>query len=156
MVIMGIDPGLINSGYGLIQTENFNMTYITSGHISTSGDLFAKINTIYKEIYLIAKKYQPQIVSIERIFVREDKPNPDSIIKLAQARGAIISAITNLNIPIYEYSANQIKKTVMGSGHADKKQIAYMVAQHLKVTGTFQKDAADALAISICHHFNNF
>ena len=151
---MGIDPGLISTGYGIIEGVQLRLSYIVSGCIETEGDFFTKINTIFTEIHIIAQKYQPDLVSIERIFMRPDRPNPQSIIKLAQARGAIISAITSLKIPIYEYSANQIKKTVVGKGHADKKQVMYMVKQHLKLQTQPKKDANDALAIAICHCFN--
>lgn len=93
-------------------------------------------------------------VVIERVFMRPDRPNPDAAIKLGHARGAIISAAGGLNLPIVDYTANQIKKAVVGRGHASKEQVSFMVQQLLKLNKAPQEDAGDALAGAICHAYH--
>jgi len=155
MRILGIDPGSRVTGFGIIEANKLKFNYITSGCIRTTGNLFEKISTIYQEVYLIAQKYQVDVAVIERVFMRPDRPNPDAAIKLGHARGAIISAIGILKIPMVEYSPNQIKKTVVGQGHAQKNQVGFMVKELLKLSKQPQEDAADALAGAICHAYHN-
>lgn len=156
MKILGIDPGSRITGFGVIEANKLKLNYITSGCIKTKGDLCEKIITIFEEVNLLAQKYQPDAVAVERVFMRPDRPNPDAAIKLGHARGAIISAIGILKIPIFEYSPNQIKKTVVGNGHAKKDQVGFMVMQLLKLSKNPQEDAADALAGAICHAYHQF
>ena len=156
MKILGIDPGSRITGFGVIEANKLKLNYITSGCIRTQGDLCEKIITIFEEVNLLAQKYQPDAVAVERVFMRPDRPNPDAAIKLGHARGAIISAVGILKIPIFEYSPNQIKKTVVGNGHAKKDQVGFMVTQILKLSKNPQEDAADALAGAICHAYHRF
>lgn len=154
MKILGIDPGSRITGFGLISTNKFKFNYIASGCIRTEGELTQRITTIFMGIDEIVKKHQPDIVVIERAFMRPDRPNPDAAIKLGHARGAIISAAGVNNIVMVEYSPNQIKKAVVGKGHADKNQVLFMVCELLKLNQPPQADAADALAGAICHAYH--
>ena len=155
MNILGIDPGSRITGFGLIKANKLKFTYITSGCIRTQGDLNDRVITIYSSIKEILEKHQVDIVVIERVFMRPDRPNPDAAIKLGHARGAVIAAAGGQDLPIVDYSPNQIKKTVVGKGHASKEQISFMVQQLLKLNKAPQPDAADALAGAICHAYHS-
>jgi crossover junction endodeoxyribonuclease RuvC len=152
--ILGIDPGSNTTGFGVIIADRLKFTYIASGCIKTKGSLTDKITTIFNSVHEIITQHQPDIVVIERAFMRPDRPNPDAAIKLGHARGAIISAAGMSNIAMVEYSPNQIKKTLTGKGHADKKQVSFMVCETLKLSTAPQSDAADALAGAICHGYH--
>jgi len=154
MNILGIDPGSRITGFGLITVNKLKFTYISSGCIRTQGDLNDRVVTIYSGIKEILEKHQVDIVVIERVFMRPDRPNPDAAIKLGHARGAVITAVGG-QLPIVDYSPNQIKKTVVGKGHASKEQVSFMVQQLLKLNKAPQADAADALAGAICHAYHS-
>ena len=153
MNILGIDPGSRITGFGIITANKLKFTYINSGCIRTQGDLNDRVVTIYSGIKEILKKHQIDIVVVERVFMRPDRPNPDAAIKLGHARGAVISAAGGL--PIVDYSPNQIKKTLVGKGHASKEQVSFMVQELLKLNKAPQADAADALAGAICHAYHS-
>ncbi|SFV82438.1 Crossover junction endodeoxyribonuclease RuvC [hydrothermal vent metagenome] len=155
MKILGVDPGSRVTGFGLIEANKLNFTYIASGCIRTKGKLTDRITTIFIEIDQIVKQYQPDVVVIERAFMRPDRPNPDAAIKLGHARGAIISAAGMNGITMVEYSPNQIKKAMVGKGHATKDQVSYMVQESLKLNKAPQEDAADALAGAMCHAYHS-
>ena len=155
MNILGIDPGSRITGFGLIKANKLKFTYINSGCIRTQGDLNDRVITIYSSIKEILEKHQVDIVVIERVFMRPDRPNPDAAIKLGHARGAVIVAAGVQDLPIVDYSPNQIKKTVVGKGHASKEQVSFMVQQLLKLNKAPQADAADALAGAICHAYHS-
>ena len=154
MNILGIDPGSRITGFGLITVDKLKFTYISSGCIRTQGDLNDRVVTIYSGIKEILEKHKVDIVVIERVFMRPDRPNPDAAIKLGHARGAVIAAVGG-RLPIVDYSPNQIKKTVVGKGHASKEQVSFMVQQLLKLNKAPQADAADALAGAICHAYHS-
>ncbi|MEO1939769.1 crossover junction endodeoxyribonuclease RuvC [Candidatus Thioglobus sp.] len=154
MKILGVDPGSRVTGFGLIEAQKLKFNYIASGCIRTKGELTDRITTIFVEIDQLVKQYQPDVVVIERAFMRPDRPNPDAAIKLGHARGAIISAAGVNSIAMVEYSPNQIKKAVVGKGHASKDQVSYMVQESLKLNKAPQEDAADALAGAICHAYH--
>lgn len=154
MKILGIDPGSRVTGFGLIETNKLKFNYLSSGCIRTQGTLPERITTIFLEIEQIIQKYQPDVVVIERAFMRPDRPNPDAAIKLGHARGAIISAAGSNHTAMVEYSPNQIKKVVVGKGHAAKEQVSFMVQALLKLNEAPQADAADALAGAICHAYH--
>jgi crossover junction endodeoxyribonuclease RuvC len=154
MKILGIDPGSRVTGFGLIETNKLKFNYLSSGCIRTQGTLPERITTIFVEIEQIIQKYQPDVVVIERAFMRPDRPNPDAAIKLGHARGAIISAAGSNHAAMVEYSPNQIKKAVVGKGHATKEQVSFMVQELLKLNKAPQADAADALAGAICHAYH--
>lgn len=154
MKILGVDPGSRITGFGLIDADKLKFNYVASGCIRTQGELTDRITTIFIEIDQIVKQYQPDVVVIERAFMRPDRPNPDAAIKLGHARGAIISAVGVNGISMVEYSPNQIKKSVVGKGHAAKDQVLYMVQKSLRLNKVPQSDAADALAGAICHAYH--
>ncbi len=154
MKILGVDPGSRITGFGIIEVDKLKFTYVGSGCIRTKGELTERITMIFEGISEVVEKYQPDIVVIERAFMRPDRPNPDAAIKLGHARGAIISAIGSHGIKMAEYSPNQIKKAVVGKGHAGKDQVGYMVCETLKLNKSPQEDAADALAGAICHAYH--
>jgi crossover junction endodeoxyribonuclease RuvC len=149
--ILGIDPGLRVTGYGVIYQEKQNFQYTTSGAIRTTKQdlaLAVRIKSIVDGITEVIDKFKPSVVAIEKVFVNT---NPQSTLLLGQARGAAIAAIVAKEINIYEYTALQIKKSVVGNGHADKIQVQTMVQRLLKLPSLPGPDSADALACAICH-----
>lgn len=151
MIVLGIDPGLRNTGFGVInELENKEAVYLTSGVIKTDSgsSLSERIKTILEGLQHIIHEYKPDLASIEKVFVNV---NPQSTLMLGQARGACISACVLANIPVFEYTALQVKQSVVGYGHAEKEQIQKMVVHFLKLTGVPQSDAADALACGLAH-----
>ena len=150
MIILGIDPGSRVTGYGLIQLKESQQHYLSSGCIRSCLDLsFAnRLQEIYAGISEIVAKYQPQEVAIEQIFMHI---NPGAALKLGQARGAAMVAASQTGLSIAEYSARQIKQAVVGYGAATKQQVQHMVCYLLKLAGKPQADAADALAVALCH-----
>lgn len=144
--IIGIDPGSQRTGYGVIRQEGSRHFYVASGYINlTSYPVLERLQQIYLGLRTIIDTYHPEEAGIEQVFMHR---NPGSALKLGQARGA---AIVALNMPISEYSARQVKKSVVGHGAADKEQVMFMVKRLLNITGTLQVDASDALAIALCH-----
>lgn len=151
MQILGIDPGLRNTGFGIIdEISSNNLSYIASGVIETnaSSNLPERLRTILTSIDLIIKEYKPDVVSIEKVFVNV---NPQSTLMLGQARGAAISGCVLHNLPVFEYTALQVKQAVVGYGHADKEQIKKMVMHMLSLNAAPRADAADALACALAH-----
>ena len=148
-IILGIDPGSRITGYGVIQQKGSKCHYIASGCIRTKGDILApKLDMIFNGISEIINQYQPTEFGIEQVFMAK---NPDSALKLGQARGAAIVAATQADLYVCEYSARQIKQAVSGTGGASKEQVQLMVMQILGLSGRPQADAADGLAVAICH-----
>lgn len=150
-IILGIDPGSRLTGYGVVKQEGRTFTYLGSGCIkalSAGDDLGARLQTIFAGVSEIILQFQPDLFAIEQVFMAK---NPDSALKLGQARGAAIVAATNAGLSIAEYSARQIKQSVVGTGAADKAQVQHMVKSILKLAATPQADAADALAVALCH-----
>lgn len=149
MIILGIDPGSRITGYGVISSIKQQQSYIASGCIKITGtDWGFRLKQIYTDLLQIITEYRPQQISIEKIFVHK---NASSALKLGQARGAAIVVAANIGLEIHEYSAKQIKQAIIGYGGADKKQIQYMVQTLLSLNKTPPSDAADALAIAMCH-----
>ena len=148
-IILGIDPGSRITGYGVIQQQGHKLTYVGSGCIRVNADTLAeKLHIIFNGVTEVIRQFNPQLFAIEQVFMAR---NPDSALKLGQARGAaIVAAVTN-DLPVAEYSARQVKKAVVGTGAADKTQVQLMVKTLLKLPGTPQADAADALAVAMCH-----
>lgn len=148
-IILGIDPGSRITGYGVVAEEANKLTYIASGCIRTEYDSIPeRIAQIFAGVSQIISQYKPTVASIEEVFM---SVNPGAALKLGQARGAAIAAIVKETIPVYEYSAREVKKAMVGTGAADKTQVKHMVKTLLKLSGDPQADAADALAIAICH-----
>jgi len=151
MRILGIDPGLRNTGFGIVdELSQRQAAYIASGIVQTNaGDILSeRIKTILFAIRQIVDEYKPDVVSIEKVFVNV---NPQSTLMLGQARGAAIAACVLYDLPIFEYTALQVKQAVVGYGHADKIQIQKMVMHLLGLAKSPQADAADALACALAH-----
>ncbi|WP_409307571.1 crossover junction endodeoxyribonuclease RuvC [Pectobacterium sp. B1J-3] len=152
-IILGIDPGSRVTGYGVIHQQGRRLTYLGSGCIRTVvDDMPTRLKLIYAGVSEIITQFRPNCLAIEQVFMAK---NPDSALKLGQARGAAIVAAVNQDLPVSEYAARLVKQTVVGTGAADKKQVQHMVRSLLKLSASPQADAADALAIAITHcHFN--
>lgn len=149
MKILGIDPGLRVTGFGVIQKEGARLAYIASGTIRIpDGDLPSRLKVILDGVGEIARTYRPDCSAIEIIF---SNVNPQSTLLLGQARGAAICGLVNANLPVAEYTALQMKKAVAGHGKAQKAQVQAMVQRLLKLDGLPGTDAADALGVAICH-----
>jgi crossover junction endodeoxyribonuclease RuvC len=148
-IILGIDPGSRITGYGVIKVTGGKPSYVGSGCIRlTSDELSSRLKQIFDSVSEIITQFSPNEFAIEQVFMAK---NPDSALKLGQARGAAIVAATNFDLPVAEYSARQIKQSVVGTGGADKAQVQHMVKSILKLNATPQADAADALAVALCH-----
>jgi len=147
--ILGIDPGSRVTGYGIVESQAADYYYIASGCIRTKADTFpARIHEIFCGISEIATQYRPNEVAIEDVFVQH---NVASALKLGQARGAAICGAAQYTEAIYEYTPTQIKQAVVGKGHATKPQIQHMVRAILQLDIAPTSDAADALAVAMCH-----
>ena len=148
--ILGIDPGLRVTGFGVIEKRGGKLAYITSGCIKTGkgGALPARLKIILEGIAEVCAAQQPQQAAIEKVFVNV---NPQSTLLLGQARGAAISALVLAGLPVAEYTALQVKQAVVGHGKAAKQQVQEMVRRLLSLSGDPSADAADALACAICH-----
>jgi len=148
-IVLGIDPGSRITGWGLISALGQNNTYIASGCIRMKTDpLPERLKIIFDGVSEVIETYQPQQSAIEQVFLAK---NADSAFKLGQARGAAITAMVNQDLDVAEYSARQVKQAVVGKGAADKSQVQHMVSTILRLDKAPQEDAADALAIAICH-----
>ncbi len=156
MRIIGIDPGLRTTGFGVIDKDGSNITYVASGTISTThietGDLPSRIKVIFEGIQEIVTRYQPDIASVEIVFVNV---NPQSTLLLGQARGACIAALVSKQLPVFEYTALQMKQAVVGYGRAQKIQIQEMVKRLLTLPSLPGMDASDALGLAITHAHTN-
>ncbi|RMH15008.1 MAG: crossover junction endodeoxyribonuclease RuvC [Gammaproteobacteria bacterium] len=158
--ILGIDPGSVTTGYGIIESEGSRLRHIAHGIIrcTSPSTLPQRLGEIYRTIHELIETYQPDHAAIEKVFV---KKNVDSALKLGQARGAAICAVNQsmegMRGSFYEYSPTQIKKTLVGYGRAEKQQMQRMVTTLLGLTVSPQQDAADALSCAICHahHYGN-
>ncbi len=150
MKILGIDPGLRTTGFGLIHKQGQQLAYLASGTIQTKveDDLPTRLHVIFQGVSEIVRTYQPDCAAIEKVFVNV---NPQSTLLLGQARGAAICALVNNALPVAEYTALQLKQAVVGHGKAHKEQVQAMVQHLLKLPGLPGSDAADALGVAICH-----
>ena len=149
MRILGIDPGLRVTGFGIIDKTGQTLTYVTSGVIKTAdADLPSRLNTIFEGISMLVRQHAPDQSAIEKVFVNV---NPQSTLLLGQARGAAICGLVANGVPVAEYTALQLKQAVVGYGRATKEQMQQMVVRLLALTGVPGTDAADALGMAICH-----
>lgn len=150
-IILGIDPGSRITGYGIIREENKRIYYIDSGCIRTSeGELSQRLLQIFNGICQLMDEYSPHEVAIEEVFMHQ---NPNSALKLGHARGVAMVAVASHRIKVSEYSAREVKQAVVGYGAAQKAQVKHMVVNLLMLNSSPQNDAADALAIAICHSY---
>ena len=149
MRILGIDPGLQVTGFGVIETEKSRLLYVASGCVkSGAGDLAARLKSILEGLNEVISAHAPGEVAVEKVFVNA---NPQSTLALGQARGTAICAAVLAGLPVAEYTALQVKQSVVGHGHAAKEQVQHMVKRLLALPGDPAPDAADALACAICH-----
>ncbi len=149
MKILGIDPGLRVTGFGVIEQTGQRLTYVTSGVIRTpDGDLPSRLGTIFAGIATLIREHSPDQSAIEKVFVNV---NPQSTLLLGQARGAAICGLVAGGVPVAEYTALQLKQAVVGYGRATKEQMQQMVGRLLNLPGLPGTDAADALGMAICH-----
>ena len=148
-LILGIDPGSRCTGFGLIEYQRGRALYVGSGCIRTSGEDFPqRLQEIFEGLSEIVKEYQPDEAAIEQVFLGK---NVSSAFKLGQARGVAIVAASSQSIPVAEYSARQVKQAVVGKGSAEKSQVQHMICHLLKLESSPPEDAADGLAIALCH-----
>lgn len=152
MRIIGIDPGLRTTGFGVIDAQGSRLAYVASGTISTlhlaQGELPARLKVLFDGIQEVIARYQPVAAAVEIVFVNV---NPQSTLLLGQARGACVCALVTRELPVAEYTALQMKQAVVGHGRAQKQQVQEMVKRLLALPGLPGPDAADALGIAITH-----
>jgi crossover junction endodeoxyribonuclease RuvC len=152
MRILGIDPGLRTTGFGVVDAEGHRLQYVASGTITTqhleTDALPARLKVLFDGIGEVVQRYQPDCASVEIVFVNV---NPQSTLLLGQARGACITALVSAGLMVAEYTALQMKRAVAGHGRADKTQIQAMVQRLLALPGVPGPDAADALGLAITH-----
>jgi crossover junction endodeoxyribonuclease RuvC len=147
--ILGIDPGLQVTGFGIVDKTGNQLAYVISGCVKTrQGDLAGRLKVILDGLGEVIREHQPREVAIEKVFVNV---NPNSTLALGQARGTAICAAVLAGLRVAEYTALQIKQSVVGNGHANKEQVQHMVRRLLALAGDPSPDAADALACAICH-----
>ncbi len=148
--ILGLDPGLRNAGWGIIDSQGNRLSHVAHGVIKSTPDLplSDRLNQIYAGIIQVIDQYMPHEAAVEETFMNS---NAASALKLGMARGVVLLAPATQGLIVGEYSANKVKKSVVGVGHADKDQVAAMVQRLLPTAGIVKADAADALAVAICH-----
>ncbi|HZY17728.1 MAG TPA: crossover junction endodeoxyribonuclease RuvC [Ramlibacter sp.] len=152
MRILGIDPGLQTTGFGVVDVEGQALTYVASGTITTThldrGNLPARLKVLFDGICEVRQRYQPDCAAVEIVFVNS---NPQSTLLLGQARGACVTALVAGNLAVGEYTPVQMKQAVAGTGRAGKPEVQAMVQRLLRLPGVPGKDAADALGLAIAH-----
>jgi crossover junction endodeoxyribonuclease RuvC len=146
--ILGIDPGSRVTGYGIVELTGALTRPVAWGGIATSGEHSDRLRQIFAEVGRLVEEHRPDEIAIERVFVHK---NADSALKLGQARAAALCATFGYAIPIHEYAPRVVKKALVGNGSAEKSQVEYMVKVILGLRDRMKADAADALAIAICH-----
>lgn len=149
MRVIGIDPGLRNLGWGIIESRPGRLSHVANGTCRSSGtELSERLLSLFTQLTEVFETYQPQAAAVEQTFVNKDGAGT---LKLGQARGIAMLVPAQAGLSIGEYAPNSVKKTVVGVGHADKGQVAHMVKVQLPGVELHSPDAADALAIAICH-----
>ena len=148
--IIGIDPGLRNTGWGVIETEGARLSYVADGSVHSDADapLAERLKQIHTQLAAVLAEFAPDEAAVEETFVNKDAR---ATLKLGQARGVVMLVPALAGIPIAEYAPNVIKKSVVGAGHAEKDQVHHMVKLLLPRASPKSADSADALAIAICH-----
>lgn len=152
MLVLGIDPGLQHTGWGLVRAQHSTLTFIDCGVISTDAThtMPQRLHTLHDGILTLLAAHRADCAAVEQTFVNS---NAATSLKLGQARGAILLSLCLGGLPVYEYAANLVKKSIAASGHAGKEQVAQMVEMLLPASKGAAKraDATDALAVAICH-----
>lgn len=153
MRLIGLDPGLRNTGWGVIDVQANRLTYVADGVVSPSPkqDLAGRLRDLHEGLAQVLADFDPDEAAVEETFVNK---NPGTTLRLGEARGVVVLAPALVGLPVAEYSANRIKKSVVGAGHAAKEQVQMMVGRILPGCNFSSPDASDALAVAICHaHF---
>ena len=153
MRLIGLDPGLRNTGWGVIDVNANRLTYVADGTVSPdpAQDRAGRLSDLHEGLSQVLADYEPDEAAVEETFVNK---NPGTTLRLGEARGVVVLAPALAGLPVAEYSANRIKKSVVGAGHAAKEQVQMMVGRLLPGCVFSSADAADALAVAICHaHF---
>ncbi len=153
MRLIGLDPGLTHTGWGIIDVDGVRISHVAHGTLDTNAKrpLPDRLTELYDGLRDVIEIYRPDEAAVEETFVNK---NPVSTLKLGQARGVVLLAPAQAGLPVAEYLPNLVKKSIVGSGHAQKQQVIMMVETLLPGVGPLQPDAADALAVAICHaHF---
>ena len=150
MRVLGLDPGLRQTGWGIIDIAGSRLLHVADGiaHAAADQPLAMRLVSLFRQIIVVVERFRPDEAAVEESFVNR---NPASTLKLGVARGVVLLAPAERGLPVAEYSANLIKKAVVGAGHADKAQVALMVRRLLRGPAIGAADAADALAVAICH-----
>lgn len=153
MRLIGIDPGLQRTGWGVIDTEGNRLRWVGCGVITSTqtGSLAERLVELHQGLVAVLARFQPEEAAVEETFVNK---NPSSTLKLGHARAVALLVPALAGLGVFEYAANAIKKSVVGSGHAEKEQVQMMVARLVPGADISQADAADALAVAICHAHN--
>lgn len=148
--ILGIDPGSLITGIGIVDSHGDRIVHVHHAAVRSNSKLAftERLRNIYTQVQLLVREFEPHAVSIEKVFMHR---NADSALKLGQARAAAIAASFSAGIPIHEFSPKSIKQAVVGKGAASKEQVQHMVGYLLNIKDPIQADAADALAVAICH-----
>lgn len=147
--VLGVDPGSVVTGYGIVDTDGVRSFHVAHGHFRTNGaDFPARLGFIHTSLVELIQQWQPVEAGIEQVFVSN---NPMSALKLGQARGAAICAIVSQGLGVAEYPPRQVKQAIVGTGSADKRQVQTMIRTLLSLNETLQADAADGLAVALCH-----
>jgi crossover junction endodeoxyribonuclease RuvC len=150
MRVLGLDPGLRHTGWGVIEVAGNRLAHVADGvaHAPTEGPLAARLVALFRALNEVLERFRPDEAAVEETFVNK---NPASTLRLGVARGVVLLAPAEKGVPVAEYSANLIKKSVVGAGHAGKQQVQMMVRRLLPGCAIDEPDAADALAVAICH-----
>jgi crossover junction endodeoxyribonuclease RuvC len=150
MRLLGLDPGLRHTGWGVIEAAGNRLSHVANGVVHSDGrqQLAERLVALFRQLNEILDRYTPDEAAVEETFVNK---NPSSTLKLGVARGVVLLAPAERGIPVSEYSANLVKKSVVGAGHAEKAQVEMMVRRLLPGCTLTSPDAADALAVAICH-----
>jgi crossover junction endodeoxyribonuclease RuvC len=150
MRILGLDPGLRHTGWGIIDVAGNRLTHVADGvaHAAVDMPLASRLSALFRQILEVLEQFRPDEAAVEETFVNK---NPASTLKLGVARGVVLLAPAERGLPVAEYSANMVKKSVVGAGHAEKEQVQMMVRRLLPGCAIAEPDAADALAVAICH-----
>jgi crossover junction endodeoxyribonuclease RuvC len=147
--ILGLDPGSRITGFGVVDAGRAGVSYVASGCIRVGqGAMSGRLLEIHRHVSELVDAYAPGEIAVERVFMHR---NPDSALKLGQARGAALCGACRTGAPVFEYAARAVKRTVTGNGGAEKLQVQHMVKALLALEGRLSADAADALAVAVCH-----
>jgi crossover junction endodeoxyribonuclease RuvC len=150
MRLLGLDPGLQRTGWGVIEAHGNKLRFLAAGVVGTAAgdDLAARLDALYRGLNAVVRQYRPAAAAVEETVVNR---NAGSSLKLGHARGVVLLAAAHAGLAVTEYSSKTVKRTVVGTGAADKRQVAMMVRTLLPASGALGADAADALAVALCH-----